>query len=60
MEGDSFETASRLEEMDFPTIPRIGETITLPIEQRFRVVEVNYHKVHLPSKVSIALLVEHI
>lgn len=60
MEGADLDDAQSIGTFECPVVPRIGEIITLPIEQRFQVIGVNYHQVQLASKVEVFVHVKHL
>ena len=60
MEGADLDEAQSIGPFECPVVPRVGEIITLPIEQRFQVIGINYHQVQLASKVEIFVHVKHL
>lgn len=60
VEGASFDAADSIATVKFPVLPRIGERITLPIDQRFEVIGINHHQVQLKSEMEIFVLVKSI
>jgi hypothetical protein len=59
-EGDSFYSGISLAVVDFPVLPRVGELITLPGEQRFVVKAIDHHQHRVETSMEVHILVEHV
>lgn len=59
-EGDHFEGADDLGIASMPCVPRVGDTITQPVSQIFKVKAVDHYQSRLNGDYQVRVLVEHI
>ncbi|WP_375403460.1 hypothetical protein [uncultured Sphingomonas sp.] len=55
-EGKQFDSADEIDTFQMPAVPRIGEIITRPVEQNFRVTEIEY-RIGLDGQVAVRALI---